>query len=139
MLMVDRSSVSFLQVVSTVDGGQAPPIWVFGLVGFWVFNMGLWVFLAFFWVVIGVVWSDLWLKAHILWIASGLCIDLWFNGKIFRWWPRGCDYGGGLMVYAHLVVVLGWLVVACIFHVICHSKHLKIFYCKIFYYKNFHM
>ena len=26
MLMVDRSSVSFLQVVSTVDGGQAPPI-----------------------------------------------------------------------------------------------------------------
>ena len=25
-LMVDRSSVSFLQVVSVVDGGQAPPI-----------------------------------------------------------------------------------------------------------------
>ena len=52
------------------------------------------------------------------------------------------------MVYAHLVVVLGWVVVASNglhFYVFCHSKHLKmfpvkcfivkLFTCKIFYIK----
>ena len=46
--------------------GRAPPIRVFGSVGFWVFNMGGY----------GVVWLDLWFNAHILWIAGGLCSDL---------------------------------------------------------------
>ena len=46
------------------------------------------------------------------------------------------------MVYAHLVVVLGWLVVAFAhlrvagdglhFHMFCHSKYLKMFSIKYF-------
>ena len=51
------------------------------------------------------------------------------------------------MVYAHLVVVLGWLVVAFAhlgvagdglhFHMFCHSKHLKMFSVKYFTVKFF--
>ena len=51
-------------------------------------------------------------------------------------------FWGGLMVYAHLVVVLGWLVVAFAhlgvagdglhFHMFCHSKYLKMFSIKYF-------
>ena len=40
--------------------------------------------MAFFWVIIGVIWSDLRFNAHILWIAGGLWLDLWFNGQIDR-------------------------------------------------------
>ena len=56
------------------------------------------------------VWSDLWLKAHILWIASGLCMDLWFNVQVFRWWLKGCDCGGYLFSFFK-IWFLGWLVV----------------------------
>ena len=65
--------------------------------------------------------------------------------RLWLWWLPFFSFpdlvfgvvGGGLMVYAHLVVVLGWLVVACIFHVICHFKYLKIFTTKYFTIKIF--
>ena len=82
--------------------------------------------------------SDLWLKAHILWIAGGLCIDWWFNGQIFRWWLRGCDCSSYLFSLFQIwflggwwfELAFGWLVVAgggLHFQVISHAKHLKMF------------
>jgi len=47
--------------------------------------------------------------------------------------------GGGLMVYAHFEVAVGGFYSFGVaggglhLHVFCHSKHLKIFYSKIFY------
>ena len=89
--------------------GRAPPIRVFGSVGFQYGFVSCFGFLLGGY---GVVWLDLWFNAHILWIAGGLCSDLWFNGQIFRWWLSFSSLpdlvfgvvGGGLMVYAHL----GW-------------------------------
>ena len=112
--------------------------------------MGLWIFFGFLLGGYGVVWSDLWFNAHMLWIVGGLCLDLWFNSRIFRWWLSFfssrfgfwgdwwwfhglCSFGGGCWWFLLIWGGWWWLAILSIFSFqTLENIYDQIFYGKIF-------
>ena len=126
-LMVDGSSVSSLQVVSTVNGGESLR---FEFLARWVFGFSIWVcefFLAFFWVVMewfGQICGLMLICCGLLVVCAQIC------GLTVGFLGGGClfslpdlvfgEIGGGFMVYVHLGVVVDGF---CLFGVVGGGLH----------------